>query len=275
MTHEDYDALPGVNISTLLEMQHSPKHYQHRKLNPRADKPAYKLGRLVHTAVLEPFRLPRDYVISRFPDFRTKAAKEWRATQEDAGLTVVTEAQYRAAERMHAAVWAHPIAPGYLRGGRAEHAIRWKDEATGVLCKGRLDYLTGGSISDLKTTRHTTLRAFARDIAGLSYHVRLAWYQDGVAMATGARLPVYIVAVQIDEPHDVWVLRMSDADLDAGRRVYRKLLDQLVKCKAAGEWPGAHETEVVDLVLPAWAGGAALDESEAEAITLDGVAIGL
>ena len=39
-------------------MARSPRHYQHRLTTPRSDSPAMRLGRAIHTAVLEPDLFP-------------------------------------------------------------------------------------------------------------------------------------------------------------------------------------------------------------------------
>jgi hypothetical protein len=272
MSYADYAAAEGVNISTLLALTISPKHYGYELLRQRPDTAAMKVGRAVHTAVLEPMRFLRDYALSAFPDWRTKAAREWRDGQEATGKTVLTEAQYRLAERMHEAARAHPIAARYIATGAPEESIFWTDPRTGLRCKGRIDLLNS-SIVDLKTTRHASPRLFARDAARLYYHARLAWYQDGVRIVTGKELPVHIIAIENVEPHDVMVYRVGDEALELGRRLCESLTDTLQMCRASGRWPGVAEEEELSLVLPAWV--SAGEDEDTETITIGGVPISL
>lgn len=267
MNYLNYSTMNGINISSLVPaMLLSPKHYKHQLDHQRTDTAAMRLGRLVHTAVLEPMRLPKDYVVSDFDSFRTKAAQEWRKTREEAGQTVVTAEQYRAAERMREEVMACEQAARHLIGGRPEWAIQWIDDDTGLQCKGRVDYI-GKALVDLKTTRHVAHADFARDAARMHYHTRMAWYLDGIEAVTHRRPPVVIIAIQTEEPFDVGVYRMPDAALAAGREIYKGLLRTLQQCRATGVWPGACAEET-ELALPTWAIGR---EETMESITVGGV----
>jgi hypothetical protein len=48
-------------------------------------------------------------------------------------------------------IYVHPIAGRLLRGGQAEKTLIWRDEATGVLCRAKADYLRPDGIVDVKT----------------------------------------------------------------------------------------------------------------------------
>jgi PDDEXK-like uncharacterized protein DUF3799 len=264
MTFAEYAALEAVNISSLLALLVSPKEYQWRKTHARPDTAAYRLGRLTHCAVLEPMRLLKDFVASPFADFRTKAAQAWKAEQEAAGKTVITEAQFQAAEAMQRAVWNHPLAKRHVMEGEPEATFTWTDARTGIDCRGRIDLLNGSTV-DLKSARSVAPTAFGRDAARFFYHVRMAFYRDGVRAVTGQDLPVVLVCVQKEPPWDVAVYRLSDEVLDQGRRIYEGLLDTLRICLDSGEFPGVCESEELPLTLPTWAGAAGQAE---ETITL-------
>lgn len=261
-----YQAIDAVNISTLVEIVTSPKAYRYRRTHPRQDAAGYRLGRATHTAVLEPMRFLRDYALSTLPDFRTKVAQTWRDAQEAAGKTVLTEAQFQAAERMRLAVHRHRVARRYLADGEPEVTIQWED--SGIRCKGRIDWLSPLAIVDLKTTRHPRPEAFGRDAARLLYHARLSWYRDGLFASTGKSLPAVLIALQIDEPHDVCCYRLTDEQLDAGRRCYEGMLDTLRACLAADSWPGVSEDEEIDLPMPTWS--LSQPEDDALELTFDG-----
>jgi len=63
----DYKRIDAVNNSSLKAMAKSPKHYRHYRDNPedpdKTPSDAMVLGTAVHAAVLEPDRLPLDFVI--------------------------------------------------------------------------------------------------------------------------------------------------------------------------------------------------------------------
>jgi exodeoxyribonuclease VIII len=265
MPFEQYQLIDAVNVSTLLELLQSPKHYRYRKRHPPRETKAMKVGKAAHTAVLEPMQFLREYVLEpdEFADAKgnvksvdkarnMSSYKAWCAAQTK---TILTRQQYEAAERMQDAVRSHPVACTLLDHGEREATITWDDAETGLPCKGRIDWLNG-AVQDLKTTRHASPFAFAKDSAQRHYHTRLAWYVDGVHAARGGKgLPpaAWIIAVQNEEPHDVVVYRVPEGALEAGRHHYRRLMSMLAECIADDRWPGVSEDQSLVLELPDWA----------------------
>lgn len=278
-----YLNIPAVSISSLLELAESPKHYRYRLDHERPDTRAMHLGRIAHTAVLEPMQFLREYVLMpvEFPDAkgemkpatrRLHSCAAWCEEQEQAGRSIVTQEQYDTAEAIRDAVYSHPVAARLLGlGGISEATLLWTDPETGIACKGRVDKLVRAPslFWDLKTTRHVGTAAFGRDAARLLYHARLAWYADAIGLVTGKRPEARIIAVQSTAPHDVAVYRVQDADLEAGRRLYRSLLTRLAECMAADRWPGVAEQEEIGLVMPSWVAGGR-QELESMEVTMGG-----
>lgn len=267
ITMAEYRQIEAVNVSTLLALLLSPKHYQHERQNGRADADHFRVGRAAHTAIFEPMQFLEEYALSRFKDWRTKKARAWRTEQEAAGRTVLTPAQYATARRICDAVLAHPTAAACLSGGRPEWTLVWTDSETGIPCKGRLDYISD-VIGDLKTTRHATPRLFGIEAASYHYHTRLAWYQDAFELLSGRRLPAVIVAAQSELPHDVAVYDLTPEQLASGRRTYRTLLTRLAETLASNAWPGVCPDRM-ELRLPAWAIGDVTETGEP--LTIDGM----
>lgn len=247
-----YKALPGVRWSHLKELAKSPAHYRSRLANPRTDTPAMATGRLVHCAVLEPDELPKRYAVWG----AARRGGEWLAFEQaaiDNGQEVVTATEYERALAMRDAVHGHPAAARYLRQKRTrtEVVLTWTDEATGIACKARLDWLGSRTYLDLKTTRDAGERAFGRTAEGLAYHGQMAYYGMGLE-AGGMKRRAVILAVENEPPFDVAAYRLGWEELDAGRELARELLDTLATCTKRRRWPGAHPKEK-QLRLPPWA----------------------
>lgn len=281
MTHDDYLKLPGVNWSTLsLLSAVSPKWLRYRSAHPREDSPALLLGRAIHCCALEPERWARDYAPRDTPPKPRKPRRPaatsshvarnnyasaialyettyaaWEA--EHGGDEALTADQHALAERCAAAITAHPRAMEVLAHTRREEPFQWVDEETGIACKARGDALAREHITDLKSTRRQTLRAFYRDAGEWLYHGQLAYNHDG-AQAAGRLSPIahrpYMVAVQTVEPYDCAVIQLSPPDMAAGRALYRDALRRYAGCVAADWWPGI-APEVVQSELPPWAPG--------------------
>ena len=263
--------MTALHWSTLREVAVSPRHARWRADHPRADTPALALGRAVHCAVLEPERWARDY--RREPewgDLRTRGAKEaraaWRADLPLGAVTLSAE-QHALAEICASSVRAHVVAAELLRAGRAEVTLEWLQPhpRTGreVECAGRLDWIDpNGRVLDLKTTRHTSLRAIEADLARYLYHGQIAWYRQGAgrsgACPPDAAEPVLVV-VQTVEPYDCVCLRTTQPIYAAGMALVDRLLATWLDCAEAGWWPGL-APGMLDWELPRWA-----DEAEVSA----------
>src|SRR5512133_3499649 len=72
----EYLQLPGLSISALKLLRQSPLKFKHNLTAPRVETAAMALGTAVHTAVLEPHRLPTDYITW---EGGTRRGKEWDA----------------------------------------------------------------------------------------------------------------------------------------------------------------------------------------------------
>lgn len=253
MTFRDYATIDAVNWSTLKEMGRSPLHYAHRREQARADNASLLRGRLVHTAVLEPDRLPLEWAVFDGERRAGKAWEDFKSANTNRGIVKLDE--YAEAIAIRDAVRAHPIAAQLLASGRPELTVTWTDEATGLPCKGRADWVCDVpglvSLVDLKTTRDLDMRRFGSVAARFGYHAQLAWYLRGLR-ANGVEVDVArIVAVEAEPPHDVGVFVLDDGMLYAGDEECTEMLARVKACRDSGEWRGRYEREV-PLELPAW-----------------------
>lgn len=238
-----YIELPGENWSHIKSMAKSPLQYLHDKTHRREDTTTLAYGRAIHTAVLEPEKFDSEYVV--FPG-KTRRGKEWDAFKEEyAGRATILKADERDAALAAAdAVRKHPEVAAFMKDGVSEQSFKWIDDATGLTCKCRVDWI-GGVLFDLKSTNDIHERRFGNIAARLMYHGQVVMYADG-AGHTG---PVYIVAVEGDAPHDVTVFEVTADALYAGRELYQGFLKQIVECRKTNVWPGRH-SKIVDLELP-------------------------
>lgn len=248
----EYLALAGAHFSTLKALETSPLHYRRACDHERVDTAPLRVGRVTHAMILTP-DAPADVAVYEGKVRYGKAWDEFVAAHPDA--TIVKRDELATAERMRAAVMAHPVARALLTGGEGEVTMRWTSPE-GVMCRARADYLTrDGGLVELKTTRFATPRAFMREAASRLYHAQVAFYEDGLeANAPDVYRPEpFVIAVENVEPHDVTVHRFSIEKVDAGQRVVSRWMKTLAKCTASGFWPGAGGSGVVDEPLPAWA----------------------
>jgi hypothetical protein len=259
MNHAAYAAIPAANFSTLKWMDRSPLHYRHAVSQRGGDTDSLRVGRAVHCAVFEPERFAASFPV--WDEKRAGAA--WREFLTACGGDYLRGDEPDEVRALSAAVRSDPDAAPMIVGGKAEQVVMWTDEATGIACKCRVDYLRGDALPDLKTTRDASPRAFGRAAANYLYYAQLAFYSDGVQAAHGL-LPVpHLIAVETAAPHVVAVYRVTDDQLEAGRDTYRGWLARLAECRATDRWPG-YVDGIADLALPGWVfgdeeGGTGLD----------------
>lgn len=247
----DYHAdRSAVSKSWLDRIDRSPAHLKAYLDGYREDTPALTLGRLVHTAVLEPDLLTAEFVtppvgINR----RTNAGKaeyaEWEAA--NATKTVVTADQWTLALAMRDSVRQHRAAKALITTGDAEQTVVWQNIETGELCKARADWLRENVIVDVKTTQDARPAAFARSIANYAYDRQVAHYGEGFDLDR-----FVFIAVEKDPPYACAVYAADEIIRARGKRSRDRNLRTYAECRAADTWP-AYPDVIHTIELPRWA----------------------
>jgi hypothetical protein len=249
MPFADYLALPGLHMSTLKAAAVSPRHYRHAVEHAKADAHALRLGRLVHQLTLTP-ELPPDVALYEGPVRRGKKWEEFQFLHADQMIVTASEIEESAAMRL--AVRAHGPAAELLSRGEGEVTVQW--EVEGQAAKGRLDWLDGSTLIELKTTRAIAPRRFAREVVDRAYHAQLAWYAWGLRACGHAVTEAKILAVENVAPFDVAIYTIGPEELAAGERLVTEWVRTVIECERTGTWPGVDAgAGELALQLPDWA----------------------
>lgn len=249
MLADDYHRHPAVSKSMLDRIARSPLHLQAYLRDPDMpeETPAMRFGTAVHTAVLEPVRFARQYAAFT-GDKRTTAGKAAFAELEARGAIVLKTDEYDAVCEIARAVRQHDLAGDLLADGAAEASVFWNDDATGVECRCRPDWLRqDGIVIDLKTTTDASPEAFARSVVNYRYHVQAAHYLAG----TDAQRFVFIV-VEKEAPYAIALYELDANALALGRELRVRDLTTYATCAEFDHWPG-FPAAVQTLKLPGWA----------------------
>jgi exodeoxyribonuclease VIII len=254
-----YLAIEAVNNTTLKLFDRTPAHAHWDMTHPKDDTAALRMGDACHVAILEPERFEREYVLAPKFDRRTNKGKAdataWAEEHPDQAALLPDE--WEMATAMRDAVHLHSIASALLGGpGQNEMTAIWKDEPTGLLCKGRIDRLTsyqdGTTVVDVKTARDGSVDGFSKACADYQYHQQAAFYLDGLnVIAPHPRRFIHLV-VENTPPHCVSVLELDDTAIEEGRRCYRRALDLYAECTRTGVWPG-YPVGIEGFDIPKWA----------------------
>lgn len=245
----EYRAMPGVSGTAIGDLLTSPMLYAYKLANPTPPTPAMALGTLFHALTLGQ---PHPFIVSEFDDFRTKAAREWKALQAAEGREIVTADVWATAEAMRDAVMSHKDAAELLAlPGTSEASLAWDED--GTPCKGRVDRLTDASaVIDLKSAR--SLDGFNKSIGEYAYHAQLMHYRRGAMAARGEHVAPrpLMIAVENTAPHRVQVIQLSVTDANQGEAMCVEAYRRWADCTAAGVWPSGLPDGVTQSDIPAW-----------------------
>lgn len=243
--HADRSSLSVSGAKTILK---TPALFKWQQDHPRHSD-AFDIGSAAHALVLgvgAPIA-PLD-----FDSWRTKAAQEARDEARANGMTPLLAADYARVKAMADKLSEHPLATRLLSEGEAEVSAYCEDKATGVMRRGRFDFLADGWITDYKTTVDAAPFAFASSAAKFDYAMQAAWYLD-LARDLGREVDGFIFIVQAKEaPYEVTVCELDWASEELGRRRNRRALDTYAKCVTSGNWPG-YGDDLHTISLPRWA----------------------
>ena len=186
---------------------------------------------------------------------RSKDGKEWKARQEEAGRTVLSEDDKEQLQAMTKSLLACKPAYDLLNAdGIAEQSFFWKNEQTGLDCKCRPDYLfeDGSTIVDVKTTTDASLKGFSRSVCNFRYHVQAGFYLHGIEQATGVRPDRFIfLAIEKTAPYGVGVYEADSAMVTNGFEQAMIDLQKIEEWKRTENYTGYTE-EIQQISLPAW-----------------------
>ena len=246
-----YRSAPGVNVSALKDAI-TPAHYRatRESASPSEPTPAQVFGRAFHAAALEGRTA---YAVKpEGMNFTTKEGKAWRDAQT---LPILSQAEAKAIAGMSASLMAHPVAVNVLgSGGRAEVSCFKRDAATGLMLKGRADFLTRDAndltaIVDLKTCGFgdASEAAFSREVVKWKYHQQAAFYLD----LFGASFFLFI-AVEKEPPFAVNCFHLDAEAIAKGRAANAAALESIAAAESSGQW-NSYPAKLHTLSLPHWA----------------------
>lgn len=254
MIPEDvYRADPGINISSLKNMRHTPRKARFRMDMVRTPSPAQALGTALHMAILEPDRFLETYAVKPEVDARTKAGKEAIAEAAAGGKELLPKFDFEAALTTAARLREHPFYRKFVDDGVYESSW-FSDHPLGARCKGRVDIWLPNKnvIVDIKTCETSETRLFSRDAIKYLYHAQAAFYMDLVAAATGVPVDGFVIlALEKTEDRDFRAFWLDPELIERGRSDYRVWLMQWLHCEETGTWPG-YQPELVTLTAPQW-----------------------
>lgn len=245
---DEYHARSADHLSShaLADFRKCPQLFHQKKLGliTEEDRPAYLVGRAIHTLALEgEKRFQADYAIGGPINEKTgqpygantKAFAEWAA---QLGRPVLTYDQYALVDAMAANVRAHELAGRLLADGVPEGVVR--TDYCGLSCQIRMDWFDPHQgIVDLKTCDDLTW--FEADARRFGYGHQVAFYRAVLAQVIGVAMPVFFIAVEKKEPFRCGVWKVTDDTLVSAQRENEAAIERLKRSLETNDWPTGYE----------------------------------
>jgi len=266
----EYHANPAISHSKLEVYRKRPrlffKRFVEQSLPDQEPTKALQLGSLTHAMVLEPDKMPAEFVVAPRFDRRTKDGKsEAEKFEADAkGKTVVDQDTYDVAFAMSNAVDQNPLASQLLSAGTPERT--WRTKIGGLELQCRTDWFNPAGcelsegrpyVVDLKTTESLNADgygSFEKSVFSYGYHRQAGFYLPLITELLGKPVfDFFFVAVEKVQPYGVAIYKLSDQAISIGQDETLDDLRRLKKSIETNHWENI-EPVVRSLDLPKWYG---------------------
>lgn len=270
--YEVYAKWPAINFSKLKPIRDTASKCKWEMDHPKEPTPSMILGSAMHIAVLEPARFEQVYYLCPPCDRRTSEGKEIYAKAERGaqGKVLIRQGakddegllnQVAALKGMVASIKALRTTAPFLQGvGHNEVSAVWRDEETGLWCKGRFDRLIPDFgpwegvpvIVEIKTAQDASEWGFGKSADSFGYAAQAAGYRQGLKAITGKSPAHVLIVAESSPPYDAAVFMLDGPSLQTGLLQYRQMLTRYAECVAKNQWPG-YPDKLQVLSLPKYA----------------------
>lgn len=251
--HADPLSLSHSGAKAILR---APALFRHEQQNP-VFKKVFDFGSAAHSKVLgigiEVRVIPEDILASNGAT-STKEAKAFIAKARTEGAVALKATETAVIEQMADKLSEHSLAMELLSDGRAEVSAYAEDPETGVMLRGRFDWLGTTIGTDYKSAASADPNWFRRKASEFRYHQQHAWYFD-LAAAAGHPLEAFCFIVQMKEPPFlVTVVELVERAVQRGRDLNRRAIDTYARCATTDTWPGyVPDDRFASVDIPEWA----------------------
>lgn len=248
MPEEIYFAHHAVSVSGLKEFARAPARF---KYGQRQTTPSQSIGKLWHTALLEPSELKERFAPTTC---ERRGTNEWKREQIIAGdRELIKQDSWGEMEAMRASIESQggPLLDVLNFPEKiVEASFFWTDWPTGIHCRGRADVsiLEHGFTGDVKSCQDAD-EDFKFAVRDYLYHWQAAFYKRGLRTLGYPIEDFVFFAIEKTRPYlyRPWIMPQ-----EAVRRAENKIIDLLPKfkmCLETGEWPG-YPSDIAVLPYP-------------------------
>lgn len=250
--HEEYRHMEGVSSHGLGLARVSLRKYRYDldHIEDWEDKESYKVGRAIHTIVLENPTFEQKYVLlphnAKKPSWNKQkgfTAEEelylaYQDVAKEQNKELLTHPQAVLITELHETVAQDPDVQNLLYGADNEVVVRWDEN--GIWCKARPDSVNKNLkvLLDLKSTTSAAYEDFQKTIFNYGYLYQMAWYRRALRAAGITIDECIILAIEKEKPYDYAIYRLHLDDLFWADRANMKLLEKIRQAKTTNFYPG-------------------------------------
>lgn len=206
---------------------------------------ALRFGRLMHMALLEPVRTRERIRVGPVCDRRTKVGKEAYEEFQNSlapDHIVMDSKEADLTLGMISRLMRDKYVPSIFTKGVAERSGYYLDEATGLQCMFRPDYMVEYTnfidIYDYKSTADdASYEGFQWTIDKYEYEVSAAHYVAGSERLRKKKTNFHWVVQEKTAPYVVGIYSATKELLDIGEYKRRQALEKIAYCKKNDYWP--------------------------------------
>lgn len=195
--------------------------------------PYIDLGQLAHMLVLGG---EDTFAISEYPDFRTKAARDWRDEQIADGKNIITQEQFNSVTHIVENIENHPFSAEFLFDEDVKHEHEmFAKTAEGIGLRGKADATKlmnrdAAAVVDIKSTAQ--FDKFKKAASWNHYDLQAATYTLIAASSLKvdpSLVNFYFCVAETVAPFRVQYLHASPEFVEAGERKLRRCIDAIVE----------------------------------------------
>lgn len=256
--HADKTSLSSSGARKILPPS-CPAKFRYEQDNPQPATKTFDYGNAAHKKVLGN---GPELVVIEHDTWNTKDAKAEVAEARARGAIPLKQHEMDMVDAMADAIRRHPLASALLEPayGAPEQSGFWIDEASGIRCRVRFDWLPSHQegrliIPDYKTTTDASNDAMEKDIDKYGYNQQADWYETGArALGLGDHTAeLLLIAQEKKPPYLVNVIGIEFGSRVIAGAKNRRAIETFAECTASGNWPGYADHNPNYLALPGYA----------------------
>lgn len=251
MTDSEYFAYPAVSASQIKAYDKGAYYFwKQSPFNPEKEEDketdALVFGKLCHCLLLEPSAFKNMFAVCDIGATRRNKKYE-DAKLENPGKCVVSQQELDRAMKMIANVKEHKLASVIVNGATAELPYIWKDEATGLMCKAKIDAIkrtkNGIVVIDYKTS--SDIEGLLNWPQKLQYPLQAEFYKRAVKAKYGEEICEFVFIIQSNKEGEEDVIAVANVEYETAQCAETIVSSHLLSIKDKLEqWNETHDKQI-------------------------------